>query len=883
VNSAVVVLATDEIATRALAATLANRLCASGRASTLVWVSEDANHHIAPPPVSPGVEILTINPVDPGQSWLPNFPLLNLSRQIAPQLSKFEVIFGLTSGHLLMHAIREARFSPAPATCFFVAVLDDASKTEQDRGLNAGAVARRFGEKYVLTHSDLIVCLDEAGSRRLASLGVTPPPSRLVSSDIQALPGIFGQVENRARAAASSGSERTRGTASARNSLLTICLSLSGSVSKAAHVLQALDRQSRVDFSVIAVDSGAFIGSATAFTLLMEPYLGRGWSYRHEPHRGQARAIQLAVAQASSEYLMFIDTDDVPEPRLVERMLQAAELAGDDMLEIWSTEVADPNSLSQGGDGRRLSAPVIRASYGLDLVNAMGGKGDANPVFIVRRTAFDAVGGYPAGLIGGRERQALAVRIAAAGYCCDVIPEILNTRRVTSDVTARDRVREGDSLLPAFDERLNTINMQSFAMMFTTVARELEEKEREIEARQRDLARRFATPASHGRLRLLMLASSFPYPPTSDYLQRRWAMIRFLGQRHDLTLATFCSGEQSRKRSELLRYCRSVYAASPDGAELPESEGLPHLVRECMRVTMRDALRSIPSRLYDAALIDTTVLAPFHVQIDTPTILGVPHIESRLLTQGDVRQPATTSLQNLERETELMRDYEDQVWPKFAIRSAATVQDRDEIQARSRIGQTILVENGTNPELWLPDARPDTGRVIFMGNLAHYSDIDAVLHFWHNIWPHIILGRPSVELIVVGSGATTELRSLAQRPGFMLVEDPPNIREVAATASVSIVPLRLDPGTNLKVLDSMALGLPVVSTSVGCAGISVKDGENLVIRDDAVGFAEAVGQLLGSANLWRRIRQNGRATVEERYRWDSVLLPLEAALRSVVR
>jgi glycosyltransferase involved in cell wall biosynthesis len=102
-------------------------------------------------------------------------------------------------------------------------------------------------------------------------------------------------------------------------------------------------------------------------------------------------------------------------------------------------------------------------------------------------------------------------------------------------------------------------------------------------------------------------------------------------------------------------------------------------------------------------------------------------------------------------------------------------------------------------------------------------------------------------------------------------------------ASLSIVPQRLGSGASLQILDSMALGLPVVSTSIGCAGLSVTDGEHLLIRDAAVDFAEAVDQLLAASSLWRRLRRNGKAAVADRYRWDRVLAPLDSALWSMAR
>lgn len=884
-RSAVVALATDESASREHAAMLANGLCAAGRAITLVWVSERRDHPIAPPPVAAGVEILVINADESEQRWSPEYPLLNLACHIAPALREFEVVYGLTLGHPLMHAIRERRHSPAPLP-YFVAVLDKA-REHQGPTLSAGEIARRFGEKYVLTHCDLIVCLAATGYQQLMKLGVAAPASRVLSSSDETLQSIFDEVDKRARAIAAARTGRAGAAMGAASSSLTICLSHSEDSRDAAGVLKALDQQSIANFSVIGIDSSTSIGSAAIFAAEMAQYRGRGWTYRHEPQRGEARAIALSVASVSTEYLMFIDTSDELEPRCVERAVEAAELSGDDLLEIWSAELADADEMSSTQYGPTSAhSPVMRASYGVDLVNAMGGGGNRNPIFVVRRKAFDAVGGYPVGLVAGREREALAVRIAMAGYCCDVLPEILNARRVTRNKATRQAIREGDSLRSAFDERLNTINMQSFAMTVQAVAQQLRETEHEVEARQRDLGRRFAVPAVRERLRLLMLVSSFPCPPTSSFLRRRWAMIRFLGQRHDLTLATFCSSEQSRHRTEVLRYCRSIYAAESGGPELPEADRMPALVRKHMCVTMRDALRSIPSDLYDAALIDTTYLAPFGVEIEAPTILGVQDIGSRLPAQAaqlDVPGSSAMGGQKLEHDAELMRDYEDEVWPQFATRFAVTAQDRDDIQLRARTGQTILVENGGDLDLWLADARSNTNRIIFFGDLDAKPNIDAILHFWHNIRPHLVSRRPSVELVVAGSCAAADLRHLAKQPGLVLVEDPTDIRQVAATVSVSIAPLRFSSGTSLNILESMALGLPVVSTSIGCAGLPLKDGEHVLVRDDAAGFADAVDQLLGSASMWRRLRRNGNAVIGERYRWDRVLAPLESELWHMAR
>jgi glycosyltransferase involved in cell wall biosynthesis len=225
------------------------------------------------------------------------------------------------------------------------------------------------------------------------------------------------------------------------------------------------------------------------------------------------------------------------------------------------------------------------------------------------------------------------------------------------------------------------------------------------------------------------------------------------------------------------------------------------------------------------------------------------------------------------------------MWPQFKWRSAVNPRERDEIQRRSGNGngQTILVENGTDPALWLEHAAADTDCIVFFGLLDYYPNTDGIMHFWYDIWPHLTRRRPTARFIVAGSAATPELRELEKQAGFTLIENPADIREVAACASLSIVPLRLGAGTRLKILDSMALGLPVVSTSLGCEGLAVKDGEHLLIRDDPQAFAEAIDELLGDRDLWQRLRQNGKIAVEERYSWEKALAPLEPALQGIAR
>jgi glycosyltransferase involved in cell wall biosynthesis len=99
--------------------------------------------------------------------------------------------------------------------------------------------------------------------------------------------------------------------------------------------------------------------------------------------------------------------------------------------------------------------------------------------------------------------------------------------------------------------------------------------------------------------------------------------------------------------------------------------------------------------------------------------------------------------------------------------------------------------------------------------------------------------------------------------------------EIAKECTISIVPLRLGGGTRLKILHSMAMGLPVVSTSLGCEGLEVIDGIHLLIRDEPEEFARAILQLYNDASLRNELRKNGRNLVEKKYDWQSIFAEYE--------
>ena len=170
---------------------------------------------------------------------------------------------------------------------------------------------------------------------------------------------------------------------------------------------------------------------------------------------------------------------------------------------------------------------------------------------------------------------------------------------------------------------------------------------------------------------------------------------------------------------------------------------------------------------------------------------------------------------------------------------------------------------------------PQSAETLYIGQMGYAPNRDGARHLCRSILPLILAQRPDARLNVVGISPPADLGT-GLPPGAVnvvgFVEDTlPWYRRSA----ISLVPLRAGSGVRGKILESMALGRPVVSTSLGCEGIEVVHGRDLLIADTPRDFADCAVRLLSDADLWKHIARNGRRFVEERHRWSDIAQDME--------
>jgi len=372
-----------------------------------------------------------------------------------------------------------------------------------------------------------------------------------------------------------------------------------------------------------------------------------------------------------------------------------------------------------------------------------------------------------------------------------------------------------------------------------------------------------------------------------------------LGSRHMITLISFYQNhEEYDQHGMLADYCqRVILVKRPDTLQdvnLQEMKHVTDIFQWYSTAEMKQALESVISEKFDVVLFEHIFMAQYHTLFSTFNILQEHNIESNIFKQlaqlYHTTDPASPQQnKNAFRMSRwlLMRNYENEIWPNFPLRITVSQNDKEELDRRCPTGRTVVIENGINThenrfiseEQWQNRSRQ---KILFMGALDFYPNIDCLFYIKDAILPKLWQSNPTISLVITGRNPSKAILDFAADPRIEVVADPDDIDTVAAKCYLAVVPMRIGSGTRIKILHSMALGLPVVSTSLGCEGLAVKDGQDILIRDTPDQFAEAIMMLMQDRHLATQIRTAGRMLVEERYDWAFIFERLEKEMLALV-
>jgi len=402
-------------------------------------------------------------------------------------------------------------------------------------------------------------------------------------------------------------------------------------------------------------------------------------------------------------------------------------------------------------------------------------------------------------------------------------------------------------------------------------------------------------------MRILWLSHFVPYPPKGGCFQRSYNLITRVGAAHELHLVamlpkrgTHPASETAEASEVLSRSCASVRivdlsaATSASGLAKRAASGLLTLSPLTVTIFQSDEVRRIvrealAGQRFDVVHLDTISLAQYLPEIGaTPTVMTHHGAESFMIRRriGHERNPLRRAV--FFAEWAALERYERRMLPRVGSNVTMSALDRDLLAKVAPGAAFSVVPNGVDIAYFTPAPRPPGRRVIFAGRLDQYSNRDAILHFMEAAWPRLRATHPDAHIDIIGSNPPASLVELAGRDDHVAVHGfVPDVRPYFRDAAVAICPIRDGGGTRIKVLDALAQGMPLVTTSIGAEGIDVVADRDVLMADTPEQFAAAIGRVFDDPVLAARLGANGRALVERLYSWDALAASLVETYQQV--
>jgi glycosyltransferase involved in cell wall biosynthesis len=253
-----------------------------------------------------------------------------------------------------------------------------------------------------------------------------------------------------------------------------------------------------------------------------------------------------------------------------------------------------------------------------------------------------------------------------------------------------------------------------------------------------------------------------------------------------------------------------------------------------------------------------------------PSII-TPYESFGLFLEREIAQ-ATSWLHGLRLKSTLAvtRRYERRIYEQFGCVTLVAPKDAEYLQALNPRLPTVVIPNGVDLEYFRPAyAGGGNGAITFLGHFEYDPNVSAALSLITEVLPRVQAHVPKASVRIIGAGPPASLAALARQDVEVTgwVED---VRPLLGQAACMVVPLFRGAGIRNKILEAMAVGLPVVSTPLGCEGIEATPGSDILLGKDPDELAAAIVRLLLDESLRLHLSKAGRQLVERLYSWNSV-------------
>lgn len=403
-------------------------------------------------------------------------------------------------------------------------------------------------------------------------------------------------------------------------------------------------------------------------------------------------------------------------------------------------------------------------------------------------------------------------------------------------------------------------------------------------------------------MNILVLCPRIPFPLTNGRSLILYNVFKRLSARHEIHLLSFQDGpvdanaetalrgifreihaikREPRRRSRA-RYARNILSWNTG---FLMKEQYPALFEE-IRARTEELVRSKRIDVVHFASLESAEFAGAAEGCGTVLHL-VDSVTLEMRREFGMERSLLGRLRKMHRVLWYFRisRYEQRVMKRFGANITVGKKDFEVLSSLSPDANIVLIPNGVDTEYFSAGQNTVSSRptVLFTGNMRFPPNMDAVAFFHDEVYPLVREQFPQARFIIAGTSPPKHIQRMSDGDGVVVTGFVDDIRTVMAQADVIVCPMRIGGGIKNKILEAMAFGKPVVSTSLGAEGVDARDGESIMIADSPKEIAGAVAQLLKDRSLRDRIAERARRLIEERYTWETAAGKYEEVFEKLLR
>ncbi|TAH52877.1 MAG: glycosyltransferase [Chloroflexota bacterium] len=385
-------------------------------------------------------------------------------------------------------------------------------------------------------------------------------------------------------------------------------------------------------------------------------------------------------------------------------------------------------------------------------------------------------------------------------------------------------------------------------------------------------------------MKILFLSQVLSYPLDAGPKWRSYYVLRYLAEKHQITLVTFVRQQDSPAAiAHLESFCHQVHPVLLTRSRVRDAMDLASaLVQNKSFLIQRDDLGMMHARIseivaqetFDAVHADQLSMAHYALPLKMRRVLDEHNAVWKITERMGENETNGLKRTLLTNEAAKLRAHEARMMTQFDRIITVTPQDAQALTFADAPPRApfktipICIDPATLP---FKERTASARNIIFMGGLLYPPNVDGVLWFARHALPQIWAKFPDAKFFIVGARPPNSITALGEQDSRIqvtgYVQDPAVYLDQSA---VFVVPLRAGGGMRVKILDAWARGIPMVTTTIGSEGIETISNENILTADTPEAFAGAVIKLLQDDAFARSVAVRGRAWVEQNYDWKKI-------------